>query len=81
TASLTGTAVRGAEPGCVGLKTADGHAYELTGDAPRRLAGGGGGYQAKLGKVQVTGHFASAGMASHCMMGRVFVVSKLQKLG
>ncbi|HEX6446449.1 MAG TPA: hypothetical protein VF053_15240 [Streptosporangiales bacterium] len=80
-ATLTGTAVRGAEPGCVGLKTSDGRSYELAGDAPRQLAqGGGGGYQAKLGKVRVTGHFASAGMASHCMMGRIFVVSKLEKL-
>lgn len=80
-ATLTGTAMRGAEPGCVGLKTADGRSYELAGDAPKKLAqGSGGGYQAKLGKVKVTGHFASAGMASHCMMGRIFVVGKLKKL-
>jgi hypothetical protein len=80
-AILTGTAVRGAEPGCVGLKTTGGQSYELAGDAPRKLAAQeGGGYEAKLGKVKVTGHFASAGMASHCMMGRIFVVSELEKL-
>lgn len=80
--TLTGTAVRGAEPGCVGLKTSNGRSYELAGDAPRKYAqDAGGGYEAKLGKVKVTGHFASAGMASHCMMGRIFVVSDLEKLG
>lgn len=76
--SLTGTAVRGVEPGCVGIK-AKGKTYQLSGDKARELAKSGGEGQ-QLGKVKVSGHFAPKGMASTCMMGDVFVVVKLKKL-
>lgn len=77
TVTITGTAVRGVEPGCVGLK-AKGKTYELAGDEAKSLAKGGSGQN--LGKVRVTGRHAPKGMVSHCMMGQVFVVTKLTKL-
>lgn len=77
TVTLTGTAVRGVEPGCVGLR-AKGKTYELAGDEAKALAKGGS--SENLGKVRVTGRHAPKGMVSHCMMGQVFVVTKLKKL-
>ncbi|MQA78948.1 MAG: hypothetical protein GEV10_10810 [Streptosporangiales bacterium] len=77
TVTITGTAVRGVEPGCVGLR-AKGKTYELAGDEAKALAKGGS--SENLGKVRVTGRHAPKGMVSHCMMGEVFVVTKLTKL-
>lgn len=76
--TLTGTAVRGVEPGCIGIK-AKGKTYQLSGDEARELAKSGGEGQS-LGKVKVSGHFAPKGMASTCMMGDIFVVVKLKKV-
>ncbi|MQA01331.1 MAG: hypothetical protein GEV07_00925 [Streptosporangiales bacterium] len=76
--TLTGMAVRGVEPGCVGLKAA-GETYQLSGDEARALSKRAGNDQ-QLGRVRVAGHFAPKGAASTCMMGRIFVVVKLTKL-